>query len=81
MQAEALCYLLGDVLKNGIRRAVEAMPYPTAEGLPRAERGLQLKSLDEKIAKLEADLVAIHRSADATGVRARLDPLPGKLTV
>lgn len=75
-----LCYLLNDAIKDGMRRAVEEMPYPAAEGLPRAERLKKLEALDKRIAKLEDDLLELHRQADAAGIKLQSEgPLPGKL--
>ena len=76
----ALCYLLNDAIKDGMRRAAADMPYPAAEGLPRAERQKKLEALDKRIAKLEGELMELHRQADAAGIHLRSEgPLPGKL--
>lgn len=79
VQPAALCFLLADVLKDGMRRAVEALPYPTAPGLPRAEKVEKLAALDKQIAKLEADLLELRNDAEAAGVSLRdLPPIPAK---
>jgi hypothetical protein len=51
---EAFCYLLGEQIKAGLRRAVLAMDYPT-EGPPRATRVAELRKLNEEIEQLEAE--------------------------
>lgn len=80
IRQSVLCFLLNDAIKDGMRRAAAEMPYPAPEGLPRAERLKKLEALDKKIAKLEGELVDLHREADAVGVPLRSEPaLPGKL--
>lgn len=77
----ALCFLFSDVMKDGLRRAVDAIPFEVEPGLPREERLKRLAALDKKIAKLEEDLLQLHRDADAAGITLKTPPLPGKLKV
>jgi hypothetical protein len=63
-----LCYLLGDMIKENLRKAVDEIEYPEEVGPPRSERPALMKKLDSEIQKLEKQLGDLVANADAIGI-------------
>lgn len=64
----ALCFLLRDQLKAGVRKAIDEMPYPTRVGPPMTERSKRLAQLDADIASLKAQIKEINDRMREVGV-------------
>lgn len=54
-------FLLGPFFKEGVQRAIEAMPWPEA-GPPLAERRAELDKIDKDLAKLETERAELEAS-------------------
>jgi len=78
VSANTLLYLLRDQIAEGIKRAVDEMPYPGPEGLPTAEREAKLADLDKQIEKAETELQKLTSQAQAAGVELKGFRVPAK---
>lgn len=64
----ALCWMFGDALKAGVRRALAEQDWSRA-GPPVAKRELELEQLERQLAKLSAEEKEIVAQAEHLGIR------------
>lgn len=56
-------YFFGDIIKEKISSAIEAMPYPAKVGLPLSKRQPLIKKLETEITQLENDISDLQAQA------------------
>jgi len=73
-QSTALMLLFGDAIKATLRREVEALDL--CEGLPLAQRRVELKRLDKEISGAEEQLAKLRAEASDSGIFLDQERLP-----
>lgn len=63
----ALCYLLGDLLKAGVYKAIDEMPYSGIVGPPMPERRKELAKIESEMASVKAQVKEAEEEMRAGG--------------
>jgi len=69
----ALAYFVPDLLKAGLRDAIEATPNLGAVKLDLGARRAEIEKLDSEISKRETELAQLEKAAADAGIRFRRD--------
>lgn len=64
----ALCFLLRDQLKAGVRKAIDEMPYTALFGRPMSERMKRIAKLESELANLRAEIKEIEEEMRQGGI-------------